>query len=105
MPLGSLDSNNIAKGSMDKMFKNLSNCDLAIVALFWEEENEENQKSSNAEFGCILLGKKDLQKKSFPHFFTDSVDAALWSGHSTGFFLTSSISSSGFIAVILFYYY
>jgi hypothetical protein len=39
LPLGSLDSNNIAKGSMHKTFKYFSNCDLAIVALFLEEEN------------------------------------------------------------------
>jgi hypothetical protein len=45
LPLGSLDSNNIAKGSMLKMFKDFSNCDLAIVALCLEEENEENKKS------------------------------------------------------------
>jgi hypothetical protein len=42
LPLGSLDLNNITNGSMHKMFKNFSNCDLAIVALCLEEEKEEN---------------------------------------------------------------
>jgi hypothetical protein len=44
--------------------------------------------TENADFGYVLLGKKDLQKESFPHFFPDSVFVVknvytvLWSGHT-----------------------
>lgn len=47
--LASLNSNNIVDGRVRKMFKNFSNCDLAMVALCLEDE--ENQRSSMKNIG------------------------------------------------------
>jgi hypothetical protein len=60
---------------------------------------------ANADFGYILLEKKtNKQKKTAQgEFFTlFSRECSLVRSYSTGFFRTSSISSSGFIAVFFF---